>query len=153
MNQPAPDSPGALNTIAASLTPILGHLTRLSLVAALVWLGLTKCVPAWNPAQADAEHLVSLLTAMKIDPAIGLIIIGVLQALAGLCLMMRRTAAAGVLLFALLLGLGITLAVMHLTQLVGPSGWVPNQQGLSLLKGLVLHLVGLTFAAQAAARR
>ncbi len=138
----------------ATLAPLLTNLARLVLALVLVWIGLAKCVPGWNPGQVDSEQLMSLLTVGKVDGTVALMVVGGLQMLAGFCLAIPRLAGAAVTVLVLLFAMGVTLAILHWPILVGGAGGVtPNAVGTGLVKGLALHLAAMALAAAAAAKK
>jgi len=146
-NSPATSS----GSWVATLAPLLTNLARLVLALVLVWIGLAKCVPGWEPGTVDSEQLMSLLTVGKVDGTVALTVVGGLQMLAGLCLAIPRLAGAAVTVLFLLFAIGVTLAIMHWPVMVGGAGGVtPNAIGTGLLKGLTLHLAAMALAAASA---
>ncbi len=87
--------------IGISANPLM-TLSRLLIGLFLIWLGLCKCVPGWNPLDTDTSLLVAAFTHGKVDPTIFLYLIGGWQVLAGVTLLLVMTARFSIVLLWLL---------------------------------------------------
>lgn len=96
-------APSALTRLIGSSANPLLTLSRLLIGLFLIWLGLTKCIPGWNPLEVDAQTLASALTQGKIDSTLLLYLIGGWQVLAGATLLLIKTARLAIVLLWLLI--------------------------------------------------
>ncbi len=138
--------PSALTRlIIASANPLLA-LSRLSIGLFLIWIGLCKIVPGWNPLEAESQVLLSALTHGKIDSTLLFYIIGGWQVLAGALLLLVRTARPAILMLWLLVVLYGMLACFEF-----PALHVDGQP--TLVASIALRNALLTLAAIAIASR
>ena len=130
--------------ISASANPMLVT-CRLLIGLFLVWIGLTKLIPGWNPLDSDSIAFLGTMTQGKLDGQIGLYLIGGWQIIAGLALCIVPALRLAVILLWLLIALYILVIVTHLPALLDA-----NHQP-TLLASLTLRNALLTFAGAAIA--
>jgi hypothetical protein len=125
--------------VSATANPMLVT-TRLLIGLFLVWVGLAKLIPGWNPLDSDSVSFLGTVTQGKLDGQIGLYLIGGWQIIAGLALCIVPALRLAVILLWLLIALYIGIIAFHLPALLDA-----NHQP-TLLASLTLRNALLTFA-------
>lgn len=131
---------------AASLTanPLM-VITRLLLGLFLVWLGVTKLVPGWNNLESDSLVLLSTFTQGKIDPQVGMYVLGGLQVITGLALCVIPALRWSFVLLWVLLAMYVTLAVVHAPELL--DNGLPTPLAHLIIRNFLIVLAALSIAA------
>lgn len=133
--------------VAATAHPLL-VLTRLLIGLFLVWIGLAKCIPGWNPLDGEAQALLGSVTQGHLDPQIALWLIGGWQILTGLTLCIVPSLRLSIVLMWLLLVLYGLVIGFHVTELIDAKGQPTAFAGLAL-RNCLLTLAGLGIASYA----
>jgi hypothetical protein len=118
---------------------------RLLIGLFLVWIGLTKLIPGWNPLDAESIAFLGTVAQGKLDGQIGIYLVGGWQILAGLALCIVPALRLAVILLWLLLVLYAVIIVFHL-----PALFAVDHQP-TLLASLALRNALLTLAGAAIA--
>jgi hypothetical protein len=140
-------APSMTERLAAALAGPSQFLARLGIAAIFTWLGLIKCVPAWNPGSGKAHEMMVMLTIGKIDGQVALFILGLLQIAAALTMLIPSMLGLGITLLTLLFGLGVVFVVMHSSYLLDASTQMPAAGGIALALNMVLILAAIALTA------
>jgi uncharacterized membrane protein YphA (DoxX/SURF4 family) len=130
--------------VAATAHPLL-VLTRLLIGLFLIWVGLTKCVPGWNPLDSDSQAFLGAVVQGHVNPQIALWLIGGWQILTGLTLCIVPSLRLSIVLMWLLLVLYGLIIGFHVTELFDSNGLPTAFAGLAL-RNCLLTLAGLAIA-------
>ena len=135
----------ALHAFASATANPLLVITRLLLGLFLVWLGVTKLIPDWNSHEVDAALLMSAFTGGKIDAQVGMYLLGGVQVVTGLALCIVPALELSFLLLWVLMGLYITLGVLHHSDLF--VDYFPTPLAQLIIRNCLLTLAALAVAA------
>jgi hypothetical protein len=140
-------APSLTERLAAALAGPSLLLARLGIAVIFAWLGLIKCVPAWNPGTGRAHEMMVMLTIGKIDGQVALFILGLLQIAAAITMLVPTMLGVGISLLTLLFGLGVVFVVMHTSYLLDPATQMPAAAGIALALNMVLILAAIALTA------
>ena len=129
---------------SATANPLLVS-TRLVLGLFFVWLGVTKLVPGWNSHEVDAALLMTAFTGGKIDAQVGMYLLGGVQVITGLAMCIVATLEFSFLLLWILMGLYVTLGVLHMSDLFVDNFPTPLAQ--LIIRNCLMTLAALAVAA------
>ena len=144
----APQGPSFLDRLIAGSASTALLLVRFLLALFFIWLGLTKCVPGWNPLDTEVQTMLTAMTQGKVDGSVLIYVIGGAQILAGLLLLVPGTLRFAVILLGLLLATYIAMAVFHLPDLHDGKG-LPTLFATIVLRNALLTLAAIAVAARA----